>query len=245
MTDRQIVLITGGGRGIGAATARLAAERGYDVAINYKSNADAAAKVAKDVENLGGRAVTIQGDMAQEADVERLFKEVDAFGPLRHLVYNSGVTGKNSRFESVSTETLRENVDVNVMGAFFTARAAIPRLSTRHGKAGGSMVFLSSVQSRLGAPGEYAWYAATKGAVDSFTIGLSRELAGEGIRVNAVSPGPIDTEIHEPGRKERVAPMLPTGRFGTAQEVAEAILFLISDRASYTSGTILTVSGAR
>ena len=245
MTDRQIVLITGGGRGIGAATARLAAERGYDVAINYKSNADAAAKVAKDVENLGGRAVTIQGDMAQEADVERLFKEVDAFGPLRHLVYNSGVTGKSSPFVAVTTETLRENVEVNVMGAFFSARAAIPRMSTKLGGAGGSMVFLSSVQSKLGAAGQYVWYAATKGAIDSLTVGLSRELAGEGIRVNAVSPGPIDTEIHEPGRMERVAPTLPTGRFGTAQEVAEAILFLISDRASYTSGTILTVSGAR
>ncbi len=245
MSDRQIVLITGGGRGIGAATARLAAQRGYDVAINYKSNADAAAKVVKDVESSGGRAIAVQGDMAQEADVEHLFKAVDAFGPLRHLVYNSGVTGKNSRFEAVSTQTLRENVDVNVMGAFFAARAAIPRLSTRHGGAGGSMVFLSSVQSKLGAAGEYAWYAATKGAVDSLTIGLSRELAGEGIRVNAVSPGPIDTEIHEPGRLERIAHTLPSGRVGTPQEVAEAILFLISDRASYTSGTILTVSGAR
>ena len=245
MTDRQIVLITGGGRGIGAATARLAAQRGYDVAINYKSNADAAASVVKDMEALGSRAIAIQGDMAQEADVDRLFQAVDAFGPLRHLVYNSGVTGKSSRFEAVSTQTLRENVDVNVMGAFLTARTAIPRLSTRHGKAGGSMVFLSSIQTRLGAPGEYAWYAATKGAVESLTIGLSRELAGEGIRVNAVSPGPIDTEIHEPGRLARIAPTLPAGRVGTPQEVAEAILFLISDRASYTSGTILTVSGAR
>ena len=245
MTDRQIVLITGGGRGIGAATARLAAQRGYDVAINYKSNADAAAKVVKDIESFGGRAIAIQGDMGQEADVERLFKAVDAFGPLRHLVYNSGATGKNSRFEAVSTETLRENVDVNVMGAFFTARAAIPRMSTRHGKTGGSIVFLSSVQSKLGAAGEYAWYAATKGAVDSLTVGLSRELAGEGIRVNAVSPGPIDTEIHEPGRLERIAHTLPSGRVGTPEEVAEAIMFLVSDKASYTSGTILTVSGAR
>lgn len=245
MTDRQIVLITGGGRGIGAATARLAAQRGYDVAINYKSNTVAAATVVKDVEALGSRAVAIQGDMALEADVERVFKAVDAFGPLRHLVYNSGVTGKNSRFVSVSTETLRENVEVNVMGAFFSARAAIARMSTKLGGAGGSMVFLSSVQSRLGAAGEYVWYAATKGAVDSFTVGLSRELAGEGIRVNAVAPGPIDTEIHEPGRLERIAHTLPSGRVGTPQEVAEAILFLMSDRASYTSGTILTVSGAR
>lgn len=245
MTDRQIVLITGGGRGIGAATARLAALRGYDVAVNYKSNAEAAANVVKDVEGSGGRAIAIQGDMAQEADVERVFKAVDAFGPLRHLVYNSGVTGKNSRFVAVPTETLRENVEVNVMGAFFTARAAIARMSTKHGGIGGSIVFLSSVQSKLGAAGEYVWYAATKGAVDSLTIGLSRELAGEGIRVNAVAPGPIDTEIHEPGRLERIAPMLPSGRVGTPQEVAEAVLFLISDKASYTSGTILTVSGAR
>jgi NAD(P)-dependent dehydrogenase (short-subunit alcohol dehydrogenase family) len=245
MTDRQIVLITGGGRGIGAATARLAAQRGYDVAVNYKSNADAAANVVKDVEGSGGRAIAIQGDMALEADVERVFKAVDAFGPLRHLVYNSGVTGKNSRFVAVPTETLRENVEVNVMGAFFTARAAIARLSTKLGGAGGSIVFLSSVQSKLGAAGEYVWYAATKGAVDSLTVGLSRELAGEGIRVNAVAPGPIDTEIHEPGRLERIAPSLPSGRVGTPEEVAEAVLFLISDKASYTSGTILTVSGAR
>ena len=245
MTEKQIVLITGGGRGIGAATARLAASRGYAVAINYKSNEATAAAVVKEIEASGGHAIAIQGDMANEADVERVFKAVDVFGPLRHLVYNSGVTGKNSRFVSVSTQTLRENVEVNVMGAFFCARAAIARLSTRHGGQGGSMVFLSSVQSKLGAAGEYVWYAATKGAVDSLTVGLSRELAGEGIRVNAVAPGPIDTEIHEPGRLARIAPQLPMGRVGTPREVAEAILFLMSDAASYTSGTILTVAGAR
>lgn len=241
----EIVLITGGGRGIGAATARLAAARGYAVAVNYKSNADAAAKVVQEIEANGGRAVAIQGNMADEAEVERVFKAVDAFGPLRHLVYNSGVTGTNSRFVAVPTQTLRENVDVNLMGAFFAARAAIGRMSTKHGGSGGTMVFLSSVQARLGAAGEYVWYAATKGAVDALTVGLSRELAGEGIRVNAVAPGPIDTEIHEPGRLARIAPQLPTGRVGTPQEVAEAILFLMSDAASYTSGTILTVSGAR
>ena len=145
----------------------------------------------------------------------------------------------------MSTQTLRDNVDINLMGAFFCARAAIPRMSTKHGKAGGSMVFLSSVQSKLGAAGEYVWYAATKRGVEGLVTGLSRELAGEGIRVNAVSPGPIDTEIHEPGRLQRIAPQLPTGRVGQPEEVAEAILFLMSDAASYTSGTILTVSGAR
>lgn len=241
----DIVLITGGGRGIGAATAKLTAARGYAVAVNYKSNAEAAAAVVREIEKGGGRATAIQGDMAKEDDVVRLFEALDRFGPLKHLVYNSGVTGKNSRFEAVSTQTLRDNVDINLMGAFFCARAAIPRLSTKHGKAGGSMVFLSSVQSKLGAAGEYVWYAATKAGVDALVVGLSKELAGEGIRVNAVSPGPIDTEIHEPGRLARIAHQLPTGRVGTPQEVAEAILFLISDAASYTSGTTLTVSGAR
>jgi NAD(P)-dependent dehydrogenase (short-subunit alcohol dehydrogenase family) len=197
------------------------------------------------IEQAGGRGLAVQGDMAKEEDVERLFRAVDAFGPLKHLVYNSGVTGKNSRFEAVSTQTLRDNVEINLMGAFLCARAAIPRLSTRHGKAGGSMVFLSSVQAKLGAAGEYVWYAATKAGVDGLAVGLSRELAGEGIRVNIVAPGPIDTEIHEPGRLARIAPQLPTGRVGTPGEVAQAIVFLMSDAASYTSGTTLTVSGAR
>ena len=241
----EIVLITGGGRGIGAATARLAARRGYTVAINYKSNAEAAAKVVNEIEANGGRATSIPGDMALEGDIEQMFKSLDRFGPLRHLVYSSGVTGKNSRFEAVSTQTLRDALDINVLGAMLCARAAIPRLSTKHGRQGGTMTFLSSVQSKIGAPGEYVWYAAAKGAVDSLCTGLSKELAGEGIRVNVVSPGPIDTEIHEPGRLARIAPQLPTGRVGRPEEVAEAIVFLMSEAASYTSGTILTVSGAR
>jgi NAD(P)-dependent dehydrogenase (short-subunit alcohol dehydrogenase family) len=241
----EIVLITGGGRGIGAATARLAARRGYAVAINYKSNAEAAAKVVNKIEANGGRATSIPGDMALEGDIEQMFRSLDRFGPLRHLVYSSGVTGKNSRFEAVSTQTLRDALDINVLGAMLCARAAIPRLSTKHGRQGGTMTFLSSVQSKIGAPGEYVWYAAAKGAVDSLCTGLSKELAGEGIRVNVVSPGPIDTEIHEPGRLARIAPQLPTGRVGRPEEVAEAIVFLMSEAASYTSGTILTVSGAR
>ena len=241
----EIVLITGGSRGIGAATAKLAASRGYAVAINYKSNAEAAAKVVKEIEAAGGRAVAIAGDKALESDIERMFDAVDRFGPLRHLVYSSGVTGKNSRFEAVSTATLRDALDINVLGAMLCARASIPRLSTKQGHMGGTMTFLSSVQSKIGAPGEYVWYAAVKGAVDSLVTGLSKELAGEGIRVNAVSPGPIDTEIHEPGRLARIAPQLPTGRVGKPEEVAEAVLFLMSNAASYTSGTNLTVSGAR
>jgi NAD(P)-dependent dehydrogenase (short-subunit alcohol dehydrogenase family) len=242
---KDIVLITGGGRGIGAATAKLAAARGYDVVINYKSNAETAAQVVGEIEKAGGRGLAVQGDMAKEQDVERLFAAVDAFGPLKHLVYNSGITGKNSRFEAVPTQILRDNLDINLMGAFLCARAAIPRMSTKHGQHGGSMVFLSSVQAQLGAAGEYVWYAATKRGVDGLVTGLSKELAGEGIRVNAVSPGPIDTEIHEPGRLARIAHQLPTGRVGKPEEVAEAILFLMSDAASYTSGTTLTVSGAR
>ena len=246
MTQKPVVLITGGGRGIGAATARLAASRGYAVAINYKSNEAAAAGVVKAIEGDGGRAVAIRGDMANEDDVERVFDDVDtSLGRLRHLVYNSGVTGQNSRFDSVATTTLRDVVDINVMGAFFAARAAIRRMSTRHGGGGGSMVFLSSAVANLGAAGEYVWYAASKGAIDSLTIGLSRELAQEGIRVNAVAPGAIDTDIHEPGRLARIAPQLPMGRVGSPQEVAQAILFLMSDASAYTSGTILRVSGAR
>jgi NAD(P)-dependent dehydrogenase (short-subunit alcohol dehydrogenase family) len=244
MTD-EVVLITGGGRGIGAATAQLAAARGLIVAINYRSNDQAAEALVREIEAAGGRAVAIRGDMAVEDDVAHVFTEADKAGTLRHLVYSSGVTGKNSRFEAVATQTLREALDINVLGAMFCARAAIPRLSTKHGKAGGSMVFLSSVQSTLGAAGEYVWYAAAKGAVDSLTVGLSRELAGEGIRVNAVSPGPIDTEIHEPGRLARIAPQLPTGRVGQPEEVAEAICFLMSDAASYISGTNIRVAGAR
>ena len=244
MTD-DVVLIAGGGRGIGAATAQLAASRGLVVAVNYKSNDQAAEALVREIEAAGGRAVAIRGDMAVEEDVARVFAEADKAGPLRHLVYSSGITGKNSRFEAVATQTLRDALDINVFGAMLCARAAIPRLSTKHGKGGGSMVFLSSVQSVIGAAGEYVWYAAAKGAVDSLTVGLSRELAGEGIRVNAVSPGPIDTEIHEPGRLERIAPQLPTGRVGQPEEVAEAICFLMSDAASYISGTNLRVTGAR
>lgn len=242
----KVLLVTGGSRGIGAATAALAAASGFAVAVNYRSDEKAAARVVEAIAGRGGKAVAIQGDMAVEADIARVFTKVDSsLGRLSHLVYNAGITGKNSRFEHVQTQTLREVIDINVMGAFLAAREAIPRISVRSGGLGGAIVMVSSVAAGLGAPGEYVWYAASKGAVDSLTIGLSRELAEEGIRVNAVSPGPIDTEIHEPGRLDRVAQMVPMKRAGTAEEVAQAILFLLSDAASYMTGANLKISGGR
>lgn len=242
----KIVLVTGGSRGIGAATARLAAARGWSVAVNFKSDEKAAAAVVTAIEAVGGRAVAIQGDMGNERDIARVFETVDrSLGRLTDLVYNSGITGKASRFEAVATATLREVLDVNVMGAFLSARAAIPRLSKRQGGAGGSIVLVSSVAATLGGVGEYVWYAASKGAVDSLTIGLSRELAADGIRVNAVSPGPVDTDIHEPGRLDRILPSVPMGRAATPGEIAESIVFLMSEASAYTSGANLRVAGGR
>lgn len=245
MTEK-ILLITGGGRGIGAATAKRAAEQGYAVAINYKSDEKSAASVVDAIVKAGGKAVAIKGDMAVEGDVERIFKDVDSkLGRLTHLVYNSGITGKNSRVEDVSTQTLREVMDVNVIGAFWCARAAIPRISKNKGGAGGAIVLISSVAAEIGSGGEYVWYAASKGAIDTMTIGLARELVGDGIRVNAVAPGMIATDIHEPGRLERVTPMIPMKRAGTPDEIAQSVMFLLSDASSYTTGAILKVSGAR
>lgn len=246
MTSSPVLLVTGGGRGIGAATAKLAAARGYAVAVNYKSNARAAESLVTEIAKAGGQAVAIQGDMAREADVERVFATIDqALGRLTHLVYNAGITGKNSRVEAVETQTLREVFDVNVMGAFYAVRAAVPRVSRKHGGSGGAIVFISSVAANLGSPGEYVWYAASKGAIDSMTIGLARELADDGIRVNAVAPGPIDTEIHEPGRLDRIIKQVPLGRAGAPSEIAEAVLFLLSDASAYTTGAILRIGGGR
>ena len=184
--------------------------------------------------------------MAAEDDVARVFDAVDReLGRLSHLVYSSGIVGAEGRLEATTTATLREVLDLNVLGALMCARAAIPRLSTRHGGGGGAMVFLSSAAATLGAPGEYVWYAASKGAIDSITVGLAKELAADGIRVNAVAPGPVLTEIHAPGRLDRIMPQVPMGRAGTVEEVAAAILFLLSDASSYTSGAILRVAGAR
>jgi NAD(P)-dependent dehydrogenase (short-subunit alcohol dehydrogenase family) len=241
-----VLLITGGSRGIGAATARMAAARGYDVAVNYKSNAKAAAAVVEDVRKSGRQAVALQGDMGVEADIERVFDETTrALGPITHLVHSSGIPGKNSRLDAATAATIREVIDVNLYGGILCARAAVRRMSTAHGGKGGSIVMLGSIASVTGGVGEYVFYAAAKGGIDSLTIGLAREVAKEGVRINTVRPGPTVTEIHEPGRLERISPLLPMGRPGQPEEVAETILFLLSDAASYITGALINVSGAR
>jgi NAD(P)-dependent dehydrogenase (short-subunit alcohol dehydrogenase family) len=246
MTTAPILLVTGGSRGLGAATAKLAAKQGFDVAVNYKGNKQAADSVVAAVKAAGRRGVAVQGDMAKKADVEKVFAKVDReLGRLTHLVYSSGITGPVSRVEAVEDKDIEEVMAINVNGAFYASRAAISRISKKHGGSGGAIVLLSSMASVIGGGGEFVLYAASKGAIDAMTVGLSRELAGEGVRVNAVSPGLIDTEIQPPGRVERVGPSVPIGRAGKAEEVAEAIVFLLSDAASYISGTILRVSGAR
>jgi len=244
--SRPVLLIAGGSRGIGAATARLAGERGYDVAVNYNSNAKAADSVVAAVKAAGGNSLAIQGDMAIEADIARVFSTSnDKLGPLTHFVHSCGIIGNNSRLDEVETNTLREVLDLDTLGALLCLRACVRRMSSKHGGKGGSIVLLSSMAATLGGANECVWYAAAKGAIDAVTIGLAREVAKEGIRVNAVSPGLIDTEIQTPGRIERFRPMLPMGRPGEASEVAEAVLFLLSDAASYINGANLRVSGAR
>jgi len=243
---RKIVLITGASRGIGAATARLAAAEGYDVAVNYLRDKAAAGRVVADIEGAGRRAVAVQADVAKEGDVERLFATVDgSLGRLTHLVCNTGITGPLSRIESLSADAAREVLDVNVFGAFLCARAAIARISTRRGGVGGAMVFISSAMATLGGGGEYVMYATSKGAVESLSIGLARELAGEGIRSNVVEPGPIATGIHPPGRLERITQAVPMGRAGTMEEVARAVVFLLSEQSSFTTGAVLRVAGGR
>jgi NAD(P)-dependent dehydrogenase (short-subunit alcohol dehydrogenase family) len=242
----KILLVTGASRGIGAATAKLAGARGYDVAVNYLRDAKAAGEVVAAVRAAGQRAVAIQGDMARDADIDRTFATIDKeLGRLTHLVYSAGTTGGNSRVEAAEAKTIRDTLELNVVGALLCAKAAIPRISTKHGGPGGAMVLISSMGAVLGSPGEYVWYAASKGAVDSMTIGLSKELAADGIRVNAVSPGIIATDIHPPGRIERIAPTVPMARAGSAEEVAETVLFLLSDASSYTTGTNVRVAGGR
>ncbi len=250
MSSRPVVLITGAGRGIGAATARLAATRGFDVAVNYMSDEKAAAGVVAAITSQGGSGLAVQGDMGLEADVERVFATVDAeLGPLTHLVYNCGITGRASRLEDASSAMMRQVMEINVLGALWSVQHAIRRMSKKHGGRGGAVVLLSSMAATLGGPNEYVWYAASKGAIEAMTVGLSRELTGDGIRVNAVSPGMIATDIHAaggmPDRLERLGPTLPMGRPGRPEEVAEAILFLLSDAASYINGTVLRVSGGR
>ena len=243
---RPVLLIAGGSRGIGASCARLAGERGYDVAVNYKTNANAAASVVEAVKKSGGKAVALQGDMAVEADIDRVFDEATrALGPVTHFLHSSGIIGPYSRLDEADIEMMREVFAIDTFGALLCLRACSRRMSTKHGGKGGSVVMLSSMAAIIGAPGECVWYAAAKGAVDSMVIGMSREVAKEGMRVNAVTPGVIDTDIQPPGRLERVGPMLPMGRPGQPDEVAEAVLFLLSDAASYVNGANLRVSGAR
>jgi NAD(P)-dependent dehydrogenase (short-subunit alcohol dehydrogenase family) len=246
----RVLLVTGGARGIGAATARLAAAVGYDVAVNYLRDESAADAVVKEASSKGRKAIALQGDVAAEADVVRMFGEVDRrLGRLTALVNNAGIVERGARVEQLSAARLQRMFAVNISGSFLCAREAVKRMSRRHGGAGGAIVNLSSIAARLGGPGEYVDYAASKGAIDTFTIGLAKELGADGIRVNAVRPGVIRTEIHlssgDPARVERIGATAPLGRAGEADEVARAILWLLSDEASYTTGAILDVGGGR
>lgn len=246
----QLVLITGASRGIGAATALLAARQGYAVAVNYSANSLAADEVVRQIRQAGGQAMAVQADVAVEAQVMAMFEKIDAkFGRLSALVNNAGVVDQTTRVDAITLDRLQRMFGVNVFGSFLCAREAVRRMSTRHGGAGGAIVNLSSAAARLGSPGQYVDYAAAKGAIDTFTVGLAKEVAAEGIRVNAVRPGIIATDIHAsgglPDRVRDLAPQVPMQRAGTAQEVAEAIVWLLGERASYTTGALLDVAGGR
>ncbi|MCM3563650.1 SDR family oxidoreductase [Hydrogenophaga intermedia] len=249
MTEK-VLLVTGGSRGIGAATCRLAAKAGWAVAVNYTANSLAADEVVRAIRADGGRAMAVQADVADEAQVLRMFEQVDAkFGRLAGLVNNAGVVDQRARLDEMDMARWRRMFDINVIGSLLCAREAVRRMSTKHGGTGGAIVNVSSAASRLGSPGEYVDYAASKGAIDTFTVGLAKEVANEGIRVNAVRPGLIDTEIHasggRPERLRELAPLIPMQRGGTADEVAQLIVWLLSDAASYTTMSLVDVSGAR
>ncbi|MGY3531310.1 SDR family oxidoreductase [Bradyrhizobium sp. USDA 4452] len=249
MTDK-VVVITGGSRGIGRATALAAAARGYRVLVGYATNQAAANEVVAAIETKNGKAIAVKCDIGSEQDILALFKAADAFGTLGALVNNAGIVGKSGvRVDEMSAERIQQMMAVNVTGSILCAREAVKRMSTRHGGQGGVIVNLSSVAAKLGAPNTYVDYAASKGAIDSFTVGLGYEVAGEGIRVAGIRPGLIDTDIHaaggEPDRAHRLAHMVPMKRVGTADEIANAIVWLISDEASYVTSAILDVSGGR
>ncbi|SFE58599.1 SDR family oxidoreductase [Methylobacterium sp. 13MFTsu3.1M2] len=247
--ENRVAIVTGGSRGIGRAVALLLAERGYAVCLSYVSDTAAAQGVVDAIAAKGGRALAVKGDVGNEADVIALFKAADGLGRLAALVNNAGVVDVKSDVADMSVARLQRMMTTNVVGSFLCAREAVRRMSIKRGGAGGAIVNLSSVAARLGGPGQFVDYAASKGAIDSLTIGLSREVAADGIRVNAVAPGIIATEIHasggEPDRVERLGPGVPMKRAGTAEEVAAPIVWLLSDEASYTTGAILDIGGGR
>ena len=246
----NIVLITGASRGIGAQTALLAAQQGWHVAVNYSSNSLAADAVVRQIRESGGTAISIQADIGNEQQVQRMFEHIDAkLGRIDGLVNNAGIVDYPQRLDQFSSDRLERMMRINVLGSFYCAKEAVLRMSTRHGAQGGSIVNVGSAASRLGSPGQYIDYAASKGAIDVMTLGLAKEVAGEGIRVNAVRPGVIDTEIHAsgglPNRARDLGPQMPMGRVGTAQEVANAIVWLLGPLSSYCSGTFVDIAGAR
>jgi NAD(P)-dependent dehydrogenase (short-subunit alcohol dehydrogenase family) len=247
---KPVALITGGSRGIGAATALAAARAGFAVAVNYHANSLAADEVVRQIRAAGGTAITVQADVAKEADVLAMFAKVDAkLGRLSALVNNAGIVDVASRVDAMDAARLQRMFNTNIFGSFVCAREAVLRMSTRHGGSGGRIVNVSSAASRLGSPGQYVDYAASKGAIDTFTLGLAKEVAAEGIRVNAVRPGIIDTDIHasggQPDRARQLAPQVPMQRPGTADEVAQAIVWLLGADSSYTTGALLDVAGGR
>ena len=247
----KVLVVTGGGRGIGAAVAEQAAAAGYRVAVNYLHDKASADTVVHNIKKAGGMAVAIAGDVSKEADVVKLFDETaKQLGPITHVVNNAGNTGRSSRLDAADPSVIRACIDLNVTGAILVTREAVRRMAPRHGGTGGAIVNISSAAASIGSPGEYVWYAASKGAIDSLTIGLAKEVAEDLIRVNAVAPGMIETEIHElstgdGARKERIRPMIPLKRIGEPREVAETVLFLLSDASSYTTGAVLRVAGGR
>ena len=247
----KVLVITGGGRGIGAAIALKAAALGYAVAVNYVGDRARAEAVVAEISKSSGKAVAIAGDVSQETDVIRLFAEAASLlGPITHVVNNAGITGRSSRLDAASAETIRSTVDINLTGAILVAREAVRHLSPRHGGTGGAIVNISSAATTIGSPGEYVWYAASKGGVESLTLGLAKEVAEENIRVNCVAPGMTETEIHDrssgdPARVERIRPSIPLKRIGKPEEIADAVLYLLGDHATYITGSILRVTGGR